>query len=635
MAAEKLEFKTEVKELLDLMIHSLYSHKEIFLRELISNASDAIDKARFESLTNRDITANTGEWKIKIIVDKAAGTLTVRDNGIGMTRDEVIAELGTIAHSGTKDFLRALQSKELKDKPELIGQFGVGFYSSFMVSDKVTVVTRKATETAKKAVKWESIADGSFILEEAEKDAAGTDVILHLKAEDKNYLDEWEIRQVVTKYSDYIEHPVVMDVEREKEDPLDKTKKIRASEEETMNARKAIWLKDPSEISAAEHGDFYKHVSHDFGEPAKIIHYRAEGTSEFTALLYLPAKAPYGILYKDYKIGPMLYVKRVQIMDHCEQLIPEYLRFVRGVVDSSDLPLNVSREILQNNKHIEVIKKNITKKVLDTLADMKKSSYDAYVGFHQEFGRVLKEGIHFDFSRKEQIADLLLFPSTKTESGKYTTFEEYLKNMPIAQSEIYYITGKPDENVMQSPYLEAFREKGYEVMIMTDDIDDFIMLDLKEYKGKKIKSVVKGDISLDAADGKDKEQSKEKFGKLLGRIKDQLKDEVKDVRLSGRLKDSACCLVSDEGGLDPQMEKLLKSMGQDVPSQKRVLEINPSHQVFEAMNGLLDKGGKDELLKEYIELLYNQALLLEGSKLKDPAAFARSIAKLMFENVKQ
>jgi molecular chaperone HtpG len=635
MTAEKMEFKTEVKELLDLMIHSLYSHKDIFLRELISNASDAIDKARHESLTNKDIPANTGEWKIKIIVDRATGTLTVSDNGIGMTHDEVIAELGTIAHSGTKDYLQALQSKALKDKPELIGQFGVGFYSSFMVADKVTVITRKATEMTNKAVKWESAADGSFIIDEAEKARSGTNVVLLLKAEDKNYLDEWELRSIIKKYSDYIAHPVVMDIEREKEDPADKSKKIKVTEEETMNAGKAIWLKDQSEITAEEYNAFYKHISHDFGEPAKVIHFRAEGVSEFTALLYIPARAPYGILYKDFKIGPTLYVKRVQIMDHCEQLIPEYLRFVKGVVDSSDLPLNVSRELLQSNKHVEVIKKNITRKVLDTLGDMKKNAYDAYVNFHTEFGRVLKEGIHFDFSRKEQIADLLLFASTKTGPGKYTTLDDCVKNMPIAQAELYYITGRPDENVMQSPYLEAFREKGYEVLIMTDEIDDFIMLDLQEYKGKKIKSVIKGDISLDKTEQADKDKSKEKFGKLLGMIKERLKNEVKDVRLSGRLRDSACCLVADEGGLDAQMEKLLKSMGQEVPSNKRVLEINPDHQVFEAMNNLIGMGNKDELLNEYIDLLYNQALLLEGSKLKDPAAFAKSIAKLMSENARQ
>ncbi len=635
MAVEKMEFKTEVKELLDLMIHSLYSHKEIFLRELISNASDSIDKARFESLTNKDILAHTGAWKIRIAVDKTAGTLTVSDNGMGMTQDEAIAELGTIAHSGTKDFLKALQSKELKDRPELIGQFGVGFYSSFMVADKVSVLSRKASEQTKKAVRWESTADGSFTVAETEKETAGTDVILHLKGEEKKYLDEWEIKSVIRKYSDYIEHPVVMNVEREKEDPADKNRKIKVVEEERMNAGKAIWLRDPSEIKPEEYNEFYKHVSHDFADAAKVIHFRAEGTSEFTALLFLPAKAPYGILYRDYKIGPTLYVKRVQIMDHCEQLIPEYLRFVKGVVDSSDLPLNVSREILQSNRQVEVIKKNITKKVLDTLAEMKQNEYEAYVSLYREFGRVLKEGIHFDYSKKEQIADLLLFPSTKTEPGKFTTFDDYYKNMPIAQGEIYYITGKPDENVLQSPYLEAFREKGYEVLVMTDDIDDIIMSSLHEYKGKKIKSVIKGDITLDKMTETERDAAKGKFEKLLAKMREQLKDAVKDVRLSGRLKDSACCLVAEEGGMDPQMEQMLKSMGQEVPSQKRILEVNPAHRLFETMNGLLDKGGQEETLKAYITLLYDQALLLEGSKIKDPAAFAKALSALMLENAEQ
>ena len=635
MTAEKIEFKAEVTELLNLMIHSLYSHKEIFLRELISNASDAIDRARYESLMHKDLFSTAGEWKIKIIVDKAAGTLAIQDNGIGMTRDEVIAELGTIAHSGTKDFLRALKDKAVKDRPDLIGQFGVGFYSSFMVADKVIVITRKHGEKTNKAVRWESTADGSYLIDDAEKDQAGSYVILYLKQEDKKYLDEWELRSIIKKYSDYIEYPVVMDVTREKENSLDKKTKITVTEEEILNSRKAIWLKDQSEVTAEEYNAFYRHVSHDMSDPAKVIHYRAEGTSEFTALLYIPATAPYGILYRDYKIGPTLYVKRVQIMDHCEQLIPPYLRFIKGVVDSSDLPLNVSRELLQSNRLIDVINKNITKKVLDTLADMKKTDYDTYVKFHHEFGRVLKEGIHFDFSRKEQIADLLLLRSTKTEPGKYTTLEDYVKNMPIAQTEIYYIVGKPDDNVLQSPYLEAFREKGYEVLILTDDIDDIIMLSLQEYRDKKVKSVVKGDINLDRHGDSDREKSKQKFEKLLALIKEQLKDDVKDVRLSGRLKDSACCLVADEGGLDPQMEKLLKSMGQDVPNVKKILEINPAHQVFEAMNTLMDKGGNDQLLKEYIDLMYNQALLLEGSNIKEPATFAKAVVKLMLEHAKQ
>jgi molecular chaperone HtpG len=634
MSVQKMEFKTEVKELLNLMIHSLYSHKEIFLRELISNASDAIDKVRHESLTNKEILDACGEWKIKISADPAAGTLAVSDNGIGMTRDEVVEELGTIAHSGTREFMQALKDASQKDRPGLIGQFGVGFYSAFMVADRVTVVTRKALEKTTKAVRWESTADGSFTLEDTEKDRPGTDVILHLRKEENQYLQEWEIREVVRKYSDYIEHPIVMDITREKEDPADKDKRITATEEETLNSRKAIWLKDPSEITAEEYNDFYKHLSHDFSDPAKVIHYRAEGTSEFTSLLYLPQRAPYGILYRDFKIGPMLYVKRVQIMDHCAELLPEYLRFVKGVVDSSDLPLNVSREILQANRHVEVIRKNITKKVLDTLAEMKKNEYDSYGKLHKEFGRVLKEGIHFDFSRKEEIADLLLFASTRTEPGTYTTLDDYVKNMPIVQEAIYYITGRPDENILQSPYLEAFRKRGYEVLCMTDDIDDLIMLDLQEYKGKKIRSVVKGDVSLDKTKEAEKEAQKGRFEKLLARFKERLKDEVKDVRFSGRLTDSACCLVADEGGLDPQMEKLLRSMGQDVPTQKRILEINPDHPVFEAMNSMIAQGSQDEQVQEFIDLLYNQALLLEGSKLKDPAAFARAVAKLMAGSVK-
>jgi molecular chaperone HtpG len=635
MTLEHFEFKTEVKELLDLMIHSLYSHKEIFLRELISNASDAIDKARFESLTNREILDGAGQWKIMITPDKGAKTLTISDNGIGMTKEELIESLGTIAHSGTKDFLKAVHSKEMKDRPELIGQFGVGFYSSFMVADRVAVVSLKAGINGGKAVRWESSGDGSFTVEETERERPGTDVVLHLKEDDKKYLDEWEIRNVVRKYSDYIEHPVVMEVEREKEDEKDKSKKIKVREEETLNSRKAIWLRDRAEITDAEYNEFYRHVSHDFGDPARVIHYRAEGTSEFSALLFMPARAPYGILFKDYKIGPMLYVKRVQIMDHCEDLVPQYLRFVKGVVDSSDLPLNISREILQSNKHIEVIRKNITKKVLDTLDEMKNGEFEKYVGFYKEFGRVLKEGIHFDFQRKEQIADLLLFPSTKTEAGKFTTFRNYLDNMKPGQEEIYYITGTSYDEAVKSPYLEAFREKDYEVLVMLDEVDDIIMGGLHEYKGKKLKSVVKGDINLGKADEPERKAAGLKYEKLLARIKEGLKDEVKDVRLSGRLKDSPCCLVVEEGAIDPNMEKLLKSMGQEVPGDKKILEINPGHPVIETMNALLEGEGKSEMVGEYIGLLYDQALLLEGSKPKDPSAFAKALSRLMVENTKK
>jgi molecular chaperone HtpG len=635
MTVQQFEFKAEVKELLALMIHSLYSHKEIFLRELISNASDAIDKARFESLTNRQVLDEAGEWKIRITADKGDGTLTVSDNGIGMTKNELVESLGTIAHSGTKDFLAAIKSKEVKDHPELIGQFGVGFYSSFMVADRVTVVSKKAADKGAGAVKWESAADGAFTIEDVEKEKAGTDVILHLKEEEKKYLDEWEIREVVRKYSDYIEHPIVMDVEHEKEDGKDKGEKIKVKEEETLNSRKAIWLRDKAEITESEYSEFYRHISHDFGDPARVIHYRAEGTSEFSALLFIPARAPYGIFFRDYKIGPMLYVRRVQIMDHCEELIPQYLRFVKGVVDSSDLPLNISREILQSNKHIEVMRKNITKKVLDTLAEMKNGEYERYLGFYKEFGRILKEGIHFDFSRKEQIADLLLFPSTETGPEKFTTLQSYVDAMKPGQEEIYYITGASYDEAAKSPYIEAFRDKGYEVLIMLDEIDDVIMSGLFECKGKKLKSVIKGDITLDKAEESERKEAGRKYEKLLARIKEQLKEEIKDVRLSGRLKDSPCCLVMEEGAMDPNMEKLMKAMGQEVPASKRILEINPAHPVIGAMNALLEAGDQDGKVREYAGLLYDQALLLEGSKPKDPSAFAKALTNLMVENTRK
>ena len=629
MTVQKYDFKAEVKELLNVMIHSLYSHKEIFLRELISNASDAIDKARYESLTDSRIIDAAGPWKIKIAADKEAGTLTVSDNGVGMTTEEIVKALGMIAHSGTSEFMKALREKDVMDRPELIGQFGVGFYASFMVAEKVTVRSKKAGGGSK-AVAWESTADGSFTVEETEKETVGTDVVLHIKDEEKKYLDEWELRSIIKKYSDYIEYPIVMEVERERKDEKEGQAKVR--EEETVNSGKAIWLKDKTAVSESDYHEFYRHVSHDFGEPAEVIHYRAEGTSEFVALLFVPAKSPLGILNRDFKVGPALYVKRVQIMDHCEQLIPEYLRFIKGVVDSSDLPLNVSREMLQNNRQIEIIRKNIVRKVLDTLADMKKNEFEKYLAFYKEFGRVLKEGIHYDFSRREQIADLLLFPSTKTGPGTFTTFQDYLGGMPAGQEDIYYLTATTYEEALKSPYIEAFRDKGYEVLIMLDEIDDIIMGGLSEYKGKKVKSVTKGDVSLDKTGASGKEEAREKFEGLLRLIREELGDRVKEVRLSGRLKDSACCLVGEEGGLDPKMEKILQAMGQEVPRTQRILEINPAHPLIEAMRSIVERERGLPILKEYIELLYGEAVLLEGSKPEDPSRLVQAVTKLMVEN---
>ncbi len=629
MSVSKRKFKAEVNKILDLMIHSLYSHKEIFLRELISNASDAIDKARYLSLTDQTINPTGDEWQIELITDAEAGTLTVRDNGIGLTRDEAAESLGTIAHSGTKEFLKLLESNKVKDNPELIGQFGVGFYSAFMVADQVTVLTRRAGAAADEAIRWQSGADGSYTLEDITKETRGTDVILHLKEDEKQYLKEWEIRKVVKQYSDFIEYPVVMEVTRNQPDPDDKEKTLEKTELETLNSRKAIWIKDKSEVSEEEYNDFYKHISNDFNDPVRRIHYRAEGTTEFSVLLYLPKERPFDIYYQDYKIGPTLYVRRVQIMDHCEAMLPPYLRFVKGVVESADLPLNVSREILQNNKVVDVIKKNITKKVLDTLTTMKQDDLEAYTVFYDQFGRILKEGVHTDFERKDAIAELLLFESTKTEPGKKITLAEYVGRMPEEQKEIYYMTGPDRTTAESSPYLEVFKEKGIEVLLMTDDIDDLIISSLGQYQEKELQSAIKGD--LDLGDSDKKEEKQKEYSDLLALMKEQLKDVVSEVRVSGRLKDSAVCLVAGEHDLDPQMEKMFRAMGQNVPQGQRSLEVNPNHPLIARMQVLFAADAKNDRLKEYVDLLYDQALLLEGDRPRDPVAFAKAMSKLMAE----
>ncbi|PLX68244.1 MAG: molecular chaperone HtpG [Denitrovibrio sp.] len=621
MAQETMQFKTEVNKLLELMIHSLYSHKEIFLRELISNASDAVDKLRFESIRNDALAEGDADYKIKIILDKDAGTLTVSDNGIGMTKNEIVEALGTIAHSGTKEFIKALESKDVKDNPEMIGQFGVGFYSSFIVADKVTVLSRKAGEDKSVGIIWESEADGNFTVDRQEKTTKGTDVILQLKEDCKEYLEDFEIKDIVKKYSDYINYPVVMD-----------TVKDDVVEEEILNSMKAIWLKDKTEVSNEEYSEFYKHVTRDFTEPLKTIHYRAEGTTEFSVLLYIPKTAPMNILYQDFKSGPALYVHRVQIMENCEELVPTYLRFIKGVVDSSDLPLNVSREILQNNKMIEIIRKNITKKVLETLKTMKEKEYDTYVDFYEQFGRVLKEGLHFDFSRKEEIADLLLVQSTATENGKYTTLSDYMSRMKTEQNEIYYITGKNRKELENSPYLETLKEKDLEVLFMTDEIDDIVISSLMKYKDKQFKSILKGDIDLQSKE--EKEESTKTFGKLTDKLKDMLGEKVSEVRLSARLKNSPCVLVSGDGDIDPQMEAMLKAMGQNVPARQKILELNPDHELVVALNAEFEKNAESAKVTDIGELLYTQALILEGNMPEDIGRFTNLLTKVLTENVK-
>ena len=497
-----------------------------------------------------------------------------------------------------------------------------------MVADRVTVLSRKAGVPAEEAIRWQSAADGTYTLEDISKETRGTDVILHLKEDEKKFLKEWELRQVVKQYSDFIEYPIVMEVTRSQPDPDDKEKTVEQTEVETLNSQKAIWLRDKSEISEEEYHEFYKHLSHDFSDPAKTIHYKAEGTTEFSALLYLPQKRPFDIFYQDYKIGPALYVRRVQIMDHCEAVLPTYLRFVKGVVESADLPLNVSREMLQDNRIVNVIKKSITKKVLDTLAEMKKDEPEAYTEFYGQFGRILKEGIHSDFERKETIADLLLFETTKTEPGKKISLADYVARMPEEQKEIYYMTGPDRATAESSPYLEAFKEKGFEVVLATDEIDDIIISHLGSYQEKEFQSAIKGD--LDLGDGKKEEKQKE-YGDLLALMKEQLKDDVSEVRISGRLKDSAVCLVTGEHDLDPQMEKMFRAMGQDVPKGQRILEVNPDHPLIGKMQSLFAADAKGGRLKEYVDLLFDQALLLEGDRPRDPVAFARSLAKLMAE----
>jgi len=633
------QFRTEVQQLLDLVIHSLYSNKEIFLRELISNSSDAIDKARFESQTDKSLLEDNADWKIKLIADKEAGTLTIRDNGIGMTAEEVESNIGTIAQSGTKAFLQALKEQNIQEHPELIGQFGVGFYSSFMAADRVTLVTRRAG-AKDSAIRWESIGDGTYTIEECEKDSRGTDITLHLKVEMREFLDEWRIRSIIKKYSDYVQYPVTMDITRDVApqgvdgQPIEGAEKIKKTEEETLNSMKAIWTRPKSEITEEEYSEFYKHISHDYSNPFRTIHYSAEGTSEFKALLYIPEHRPFDLFTPENRKGVQLFVKRVFITDKCDKLLPDYLRFIKGVVDSSDLPLNVSREILQEDLQIRKIEKNLVTKILSTLAEMKEKTPEDYLKFYKEFGPVLKEGIHFDHANREKLQELVLFESTKTEAGAPVSLKEYVERMPEGQKEIYYITGTSRATVENSPHLEICRKKDFEVLFLTDPIDEWLVQALTEYDGKKLKSVLSGKLELgseeeEKAEGEKKKEAEKQYGDLLAFIKEKLDDRVQEVRLSGRLTDSACCLVADEYGMNANMERILKAMNQDVPESKRILELNPDHAITKIMQKLFDKDKGNSKLDDYCELLFDQALLTEGSPIKDPLRFTKLISELM------
>lgn len=641
MATEKKEFKTEVQQLLDLVIHSLYSNKDIFLRELISNGSDAIDRLRFEALSNKDLIKDDPEFRIKLFIDNEAKTLRIEDNGIGMTKEELEGNIGTIARSGTRQFMEELKKNKTKDNPELIGQFGVGFYSAFMVADKVTLKTRSAT--GDESWTWESSGDGTYEISEGGRDKRGTEITLHLNKDCGDYIVEFRLRQIVKKYSDFVEYPVVMDVIRD-ETPMDDEGKPKEGAEkqttvteETLNSMKAIWMRPKSEVKKEEYNEFYKHISHDYTDPLKTIHYSAEGTIEFKALLYLPSKAPFDMFQQEgTKHGIHLYVKRIFIMDNCEALLPRYLRFAKGVVESNDLPLNVSREILQEDAVIKKIEKNVTSKILSALKAMMKKSGDDYLSFYREFGKVLKEGIEVDPANKDKIKDLLLFESSKTEPGKYVSLKEYTERIAIDQKEIYYITGTSRSAVENSPHLEVFKKKDIEVLFMVEPVDEFILSGFGEYDKKKLKSITQGDIDLGTDEEKKiaDEQKKEasgKYKKLITKVQDSLKDDVKEVRLSDRLTDSASCLVTDDGDMNPQMERIFAAMNQPVPETKRILELNPDHPVIETMNDLFAADKKNPKLADYSELLYDQALLTEGIAIKDPTRFARLVTDLMVQ----
>ena len=641
MATEKKEFKTEVQQLLDLVIHSLYSNKDIFLRELVSNGSDAIDRLRFKALSDKELMKDDPEFRIKLFVDNKAKTLRIEDNGIGMTREELETDIGTIARSGTRQFMEELKKGKASDNLELIGQFGVGFYSAFMVADKVTLKTRPAGSD--ESWTWESSGGGTYEISEGGRDKRGTEITLHLNESSRDYIVEFKLRQIIKKYSDFVEYPIVMDITRDETPVNDEGKPEEGAEkqttitEETLNSMKAIWMRPKSEVKKEEYNEFYKHVSRDYTDPLKTIHYSAEGKIEFKALLYLPSRAPFDMFQQEgTRHGIHLYVKRIFIMDNCEALLPRYLRFAKGVVESNDLPLNVSREILQEDVVIKQIEKSVTTKILSELKSMMKKSEEDYLTFYREFGKVLKEGIEVDPTNKDKIKDLLLFESSRTEPGKYVSLKEYTERMVLDQKEIYYITGTSRGAVENSPHLEVFKQKEIEVLFMVEPVDEFILAGFGEYDGKKLKSIAQGDIDLGSEEEKKlaDEQKKEasgKYKKLIKKVQDSLKDDVKEVRLSDRLTDSASCLVTDEGDMNPQMERIFAAMNQPVPETKRILELNPGHPVIEAMNDLFTADKKDPKIADYSELLYDQALLTEGIAIKDPARFAQLISDLMVQ----
>ena len=621
---ETLGFQAEVKQLLQLMIHSLYSNREIFLRELISNAADASDKLRFEALHNASLFENDSELNIRISFDKEARTLTINDNGIGMSRDEVITNLGTIAKSGTREFFSRLSGDQQKDA-NLIGQFGVGFYSSFIVADKVTVTTRRAGEKSDQGVRWESDGGGEFAIEMVDKATRGTEIVLHLREGQDDLLSGQKIRSIIRKYSDHIVQPILM----KKEEWKDGAQQI-LDEDETVNQAFALWARAKNEITEEEYKEFYKHVGHDFQDPLTWTHARVEGRQEYTQLLYIPSRAPFDMWERDAIHGVKLYVRRVFIMDDAEQLMPRYMRFVRGVVDSNDLPLNVSREILQESKDIEAIRSGCTKKVLTLLEDLAKNDQEKYTKFWGEFGRVLKEGIGEDVANKDKIAGLLRLASTHTDTNEETvSLADYIGRVKEGQDKIYYITAESFNAAKNSPHLEVFRKKGIEVLLLSDRVDEWVVSNLSEFQGKPLVSVAKGGLDLgkleDEAEKKEQENVANELKDLTDKISVSLAERVKEVRVTHRLTDSPACLVADEHDMSANLARLLKSAGQKTPMSRPILEINPKHPV------VLRLKVEEKRFDEWASVLFDQALLAEGGQLDDPASFVKRINQLMLE----
>ncbi len=626
---ETYQFKTEVQQLMNIIINSLYSNQEIFLRELISNASDAIDRLRFKAQTEPEILGDDTEFKIKLTADKENRTLEISDNGIGMTYDEVMENIGTIAKSGTAAFLETIEKSKKHDvlTPELIGQFGVGFYSAFIVAEKVTLFTRPAGSQT--ATKWESTGDGSYTIEETSKDSRGTTIILKLKRAEKDeqdFTEEWTLRNIIKQHSDFVSYPIVMDVEKE-EPVLDddgkpiKDKTTKVIREETLNSMKAIWAKNKNDVTEDEYNEFYKHLGHDWNPPLAHLHIKLEGTTEYTALLYIPSQAPFDLFNQERKHGVQLYCKRVFIMDDCKELMPEYFRFVKGIVDASDLNLNVSREILQQDRLVMNIRKNLVKKIFDLLNGMDKEKYEK---FYNEFGPVLKEGIYTDPANRNKIADLIRYKTTKSED-KLVSLKDYAANMKLAQKHIYYITGENLSSLLNSPHLEKLKEKDYEVLLMTDPVDEWVVQSLTEFEGKTLQSAEKGDLDIDEVDDKKKDE----YTSLFDYIKSNLEDKIKEVKPSSRLKDSVACLSGDAYDMSAYMEKILKASGQEAPKIKRVLELNMDHPVLAKIKTLFEKDKDNPILKDYSDLLLDMAIISEGGKLENPSKFSKMIGDMM------